>query len=63
MSYVDSNVFIYPVIYDPSSVPEAARAKRLLLEVAPGKVEAYTHHLGRGRVGYRKILGVEASVS
>jgi len=29
LSYVDSNIFIYPIIYDPTSVPEVARARDL----------------------------------
>lgn len=33
MTYVDSNIFIYPVIYDPASVREAANARSFLMEI------------------------------
>lgn len=40
--YIDSNIFLYPVIYDAEVVEEARRAKDLLLKIALGEVEAYT---------------------
>jgi len=43
--YVDSNVFIYPVIYDPDAIPEAARAKARLQGIASGSLEACTSTL------------------
>ena len=36
MVYVDSNVFIYPIIYDERSVEEAKRSRALLLKIASG---------------------------
>lgn len=65
MYYVDSNVFVYPVIYDPAFVPRAARAKSFLLEVALGRVEAFTSPLAWDEFVWitRKILGVELSAS
>ncbi|MBO3799077.1 MAG: type II toxin-antitoxin system VapC family toxin [Thermoproteota archaeon] len=63
MSYVDSNVFIYPVIYDPASVPEAAKARSFLLEIARGKIEAYASTVTWDEVAWvvRKILGADVS--
>jgi len=40
--YIDSNVFIYPIIYDENVVEEARRARELLLKISSGEVEAYT---------------------
>jgi len=40
--YVDSNVFIYPIIYDERSVEEAKRSRALLLKIASGSAEAST---------------------
>jgi len=42
MMYVDSNVFIYPVIYDDRVVKEAKAAKAILLRIAEGELEAST---------------------
>ncbi|MEM3907633.1 MAG: hypothetical protein QXZ17_12365 [Nitrososphaerota archaeon] len=42
MPYVDSNVFLFPVIYRAEDVEEARRAKSFLLKIARGEVEAYT---------------------
>jgi predicted nucleic acid-binding protein len=43
--YVDSNIFIYPAIYDPLSIPEAATATARLREIASGAIEACTSTL------------------
>lgn len=45
MKYVDANVFVYPVIYDESKVKEARLAKRVLLRIAKGEIEACTASL------------------
>jgi len=45
MPYLDSNVFIYPVIYETGSEPKAKRAKEILLSVESGELAAYTSTL------------------
>jgi len=45
MPYLDSNVFIYPVIYSAESEPKAKKAKEVLLSVEAGKTDAYTSTL------------------
>jgi len=45
MPYLDSNVFIYPVIYQAISEPKAKMAKEILLNVEVGKMDAYTSTL------------------
>jgi len=61
--YVDSNVFVYPVIYNLQVVDEAKKSKDLLLEIALGKVEAYTATVTWDEVAWvvRKVFGFEFS--
>lgn len=63
--YVDSNVFIYPVIYDEEAVVEAGKSRDFLLKIALGKVEACTSSLTWDEVAWvvRKLFGVENSVN
>ncbi|MCC6043247.1 MAG: hypothetical protein LM598_06480 [Candidatus Verstraetearchaeota archaeon] len=65
MLYVDSNVFIYPVIYDEAAVMEAKSCKSFLLKIAFKEVDAYTSLITWDEVAWavRKVLGVEASLS
>ncbi|MCX8183373.1 MAG: type II toxin-antitoxin system VapC family toxin [Crenarchaeota archaeon] len=65
MSYIDSNIFIYPIIYDPASVREAAQARGFLREIALGKIEAYASPITWDEVAWvvRKILGVDISLN
>lgn len=62
--YVDSNVFIYPVIYDEVAVVEAKRSREFLLRIALGKVEAYTSSRTWDEVVWviRRLFGIENSV-
>ena len=45
MPYLDSNVFIYPVIYQADYEPKAKRAKQILQNIESGKTDAYTSTL------------------
>ena len=65
MFYVDSNVFIYPVIYDWEAVAEAKKSRDFLLKIAMGKVEAYTSSLTWDEVVWvvRKLFGIENSIN
>jgi predicted nucleic acid-binding protein len=45
MQYLDSNVFIYPVIYQAEYEPKAKRAKQILQNIENGKTDAYTSTL------------------
>ena len=45
MKYVDSNVFIYPVVADEKTETKSASAKRILLQIAMGRLEAATCYL------------------
>lgn len=62
--YVDSNVFLYPVIYDEEAVVEAKRSRDFLLQIALAKVEAYTSSVTWDEVVWvvRRLFGIEDSV-
>lgn len=45
MAYIDSNVFIYPVIYSAENLEKARNAKEILLKIEKGKLKAYTSTL------------------
>ncbi len=62
MLYVDSNAFIYPLIYDPE-VGEARRSREFLERIASGKVMACTSSLSWNELVWvvRKVDNVKAS--
>ncbi|MEM2150255.1 MAG: type II toxin-antitoxin system VapC family toxin [Candidatus Bathyarchaeia archaeon] len=64
MLYIDSSVFLYPIIYEVGAVEEAKRSKDLLLRIAFGDVEAYTSIITWDEVVWvvRKIFGLEPSI-
>lgn len=45
MAYLDSNVFLYPVLYDPDSVEKARNARGILDQIVSGELKAYTSTL------------------
>jgi predicted nucleic acid-binding protein len=45
MPYLDSNVFIYPVIYQADTQPKAKKAKEILHDIEKGEFTAYTSTL------------------
>jgi predicted nucleic acid-binding protein len=45
MPYLDSNIFIYPVIYQTDAQSKAKKAKEILLSVEKGQLSAYTSTL------------------
>jgi hypothetical protein len=45
MAYIDSNVFIYPAIYQAEAQPKAKKAKEILLKIENGELAAYTSTL------------------
>jgi len=62
--YVDSNVFLYPVIYDEKAVVKAKKSREFLLKIALAKVEAYTSSVAWDEVVWvvRRLFGIENSV-
>jgi predicted nucleic acid-binding protein len=61
--YIDSNVFIYPVIYDENVIIEARRAREFLLKITSGEIEAYTSCVTWDEMVWviRKLFGVDLS--
>ena len=45
MRYIDSNIFIYPIIADERTEVKASSAKKLLLHIATGELDAVTSYL------------------
>jgi len=62
--YIDSNVFIYPIIYNETAILESKNCKNFLLKIASGEIEAYTSLITWDEVTWivGRILGVEASL-
>jgi predicted nucleic acid-binding protein len=42
MAYIDSNVFIYPVLYSEEEEPKTRKALDILRRIAKGELSAYT---------------------
>ncbi len=65
MPYLDSNVFIYPVIYDEETEPKARKAKELLLSIENGKLSAFTSTLTWDEVVWvvSRVMGRAEGVS
>jgi predicted nucleic acid-binding protein len=61
--YIDSNIFVYPVIYDPDAISEARKSKDFLLTIALGKAEACTATITWDEVAWvvRKVFSFELS--
>jgi predicted nucleic acid-binding protein len=45
MHYIDSNVFLYPVLYQAETQPKAKTAKEILLKIENGSLSAFTSTL------------------
>ena len=65
MAYLDSNVFIYPVLYSPETQEKSRKARELLLKVEKGELKAYTSTLTWDEVVWviAKTLGREEGTS
>ena len=62
--YVDSNVFLYPIVYEPEAVEEARESKDFLLKISEGLVEACTATITWDEVVWvvRKMFGLKPSI-
>ena len=65
MRYVDSNVFIYPVVADARTDRKAALAKKILVKIAEGDLKASTSSLTWDELVWviRKFLGKDSAIS
>jgi hypothetical protein len=64
MKYIDSNVFIYPVIYNENTEKLAKEAKKILVKIAEGDLEASTSFLTWDEVVWvvRKTIDKKSAV-
>lgn len=65
MAYIDSNVFIYPVIYDIETQEKARTAKEFLMRIERGELLAYTSTLTWDEVVWvvGRVLGRDDGVT
>jgi predicted nucleic acid-binding protein len=63
LPYLDSNVFIYPVIYDERSIPKSRKAKEILAKVSTGELKGFTATLTWDELVWvtSKVLGSKDS--
>ncbi len=45
MPYIDSNVFLYPILYTEEVEPKVKKAKQILRSIEKGELQAYTSTL------------------
>ena len=65
MSYIDSNVFIYPILYAEETEPKAKQAKQILLSIEKGELSAYTSTVTWDEVVWvvKKTMGRDEAIS
>jgi predicted nucleic acid-binding protein len=65
LAYVDSNVFLYPVLYDSSTDEKARKARDILDQITAGELKAYTSTLTWDEVTWvtTKLLGRDDGVN
>ena len=62
--YVDSNIFLYPIIYKLEAIEEARESKDFLLKISEGSVEACTATITWDEIVWviRRIFGLKSSI-
>ena len=62
--YVDSNVFLYPIVYRLETVEEAKESKNFLLKISEGSVEACTATITWDEIVWviRRMFGLKPSI-
>ena len=65
MPYIDTNVFLYPILYEEEQEPKVKPANQILHSMAEGKIEAYTSTLTWDEVVWivRKTMGRDEAIS
>lgn len=65
MAYIDSNVFIYPVLYSEEEEPKTKKALDVLRRVAKGELSAYTSTITWDEVIWvvRKTMGTSEAIN
>lgn len=62
MKYIDSNIFLTPILYEPD-IPEVKSCKNLLMDIFKGKIKACTSVLTWDEVVYicKRQFGLESA--
>jgi uncharacterized protein len=65
LAYIDSNIFLYPILYSDKEEPKVNRAKEVLLSIETGELRAFTSTLTWDEVVWvvRKTMGKNEAVS
>lgn len=65
MAYIDSNVFLYPILYTAEVEPKVKKAKEILINIESSKLRAYTSTLTWDEVVWvvRKTMGMSEAIS
>jgi uncharacterized protein len=65
LAYVDSNIFVYPVLYSQETDVRVKKASEILRDIASGELLAFTSTLTWDEVVWtiRKFLGKSESIS
>ena len=65
MPYIDSNIFIYPILYSIEKEPKAKKALQILLSIEKGDLSAYTSTLTWDEVVWviSKTMGKTEAIS
>ena len=64
MKYIDSNVFIYPIVYDTEVENKAKSTKEILIKIADGDLNAATSFLTWDEITWtvRKLMNSKIAV-
>lgn len=65
MAYIDSNVFLYPILYSEKDEPKVNQAKEILHSIETGEIRAFTSTLTWDEVVWvvRKTMGRNEAIS
>jgi len=62
--YIDSNIFLYPIVYDAEAVEKARESRNLLLKISEGLIRACTATITWDEIVWvvRRIFGLKPSI-
>jgi uncharacterized protein len=65
MPYIDTNVFIFPILYEEEQEPKVKHAKQILKSIEKGELPAYISTLTWDEVVWivRKVMGRAEAIS
>ncbi len=65
LAYVDSNVFVYPILYSQEINPRVKKANEILISIAKGELLAFTSTLTWDEIVWavRKFMGKDEALN